>query len=380
MLRLVTWSGWVRCVQMEAQRRTTIADREAAGLMKWQNTKARQFRSAYRARVMKRDVLEHEVMNQLDTRVLQHIRAAVQTSDKETCTLSAQEVSSSFLLLIRSDVWTWQVPDNQLYLLAQRYDLPLELLPLKRIYHWLAGESPAFVDLYAPLPTQTLLLFSHLSQCFSLHSRILLQIRRIHEAYEARMLMREYLALLYTANVVRLSPSTTFSSEQRQRAVDILRGKDRVEYLPILQGREVESGANLNNQGILVQRGAFTSFHCGWNHRLCERCLAMGPARQESSRQCKCCGHHQYEANTVARDLRLEAQEAFPENDAPARVLWASSSERCDFMVLNAFLHALSPVGHDNREKLLSIRSGNLRCAVRTNPWCSCMTTFQLDH
>ncbi|KAE9031861.1 hypothetical protein PR001_g3624 [Phytophthora rubi] len=312
---------------------------------------ARKFLSAYRARVAKRENLQREIMIQLDARVLQHIRTAVQTSDKETCcTGSTSEISSTFLLLIRNDVWTWQVPDKQLYFLAQRYRLPLELLPLKRIHHWLAEESPAFVDLYAPLPTQTLLLFRNLSQYFALHSRILLQVQRIHEVYEAHMLMREYLALLYTANVVRLSPSTTFSSQQRQRAVDILREKDRAEYLR----RELESGGNLDNQGTLVQRGAFTSFHCVWNHRLCERCLAMRPERLEFSRQCKCCGHHQYEANTVTRDLRLEAQEVFFKKDSQTTTLvrrvWASASERCDFMVLNAFLHVLSPVNRDKHE------------------------------
>ncbi|KAJ8571565.1 hypothetical protein ON010_g5270 [Phytophthora cinnamomi] len=56
----------------------------------------------------------------------------------------------------------------------------------------------------------------------------------------------------------------------------------------------------------------------------------------------------------MARDLRLEAQESLVERDAqpptPARMKWASTSERCDFMVLNAFFHALSPVNHDCRE------------------------------
>ncbi|GMF50723.1 unnamed protein product [Phytophthora fragariaefolia] len=351
----LTWSGWQRYTRKEAQRKTIIAFREASGLTKWEKTMARRFLYAYRMRIANREHLEREIVSQLDARVLHHIRTAIQTSDVGPFPRSVHDISSLFLLLIRNDVWAWQVPNEQLYFLAQRYSLPLDLIPLKQIHHWLAEESPSFVDLYAPLPTQTLLLFDTLSQHFALHSRILAQIQQIREAYEAHMLMREYLALLYSANVVRLSPSTTFSSQQRQRAVDILFEKDRVEYLPNLNSTEFPSGGFRKNPVVLVQRDAFTSFHCVWNHHLCERCLAMRSAKLELSWNCKCCGHHHYEANTMSRSLQLEAQGVFIEKNSqdcnPTRVMWASTSERCDFVILNAFLHALAPVNHENREK-----------------------------
>lgn len=353
-----TWSGWLCCVHKEAQRRKLIAGREAAGLNKWLNAKARRYLSAYRERVARRAHLQSEIMHHLHTRVLDHIRAAIRTSSQAPSTQTAQEVSFTFLLLIRNDVWTWQVPDKQLYFLARRYTLPLDSLPLKQIHTWLIEEAPSFVDLFTPLPTQTLLVLQYLSQFFALHSRVLLQVQCARKVYEAHMLMREYLVLLYTANVVRLSPSTTFSSQQRQRAVNILQEKDRVEYLSRAQENKFEFDVQMNNRSATVERGEFTSFHCLWNHHLCKRCLAMRAERHEGSRQCKCCGHHDYESNTMARDLRSESREVAFEKDTissavhstnPTRKMWASTTERCDFMVVNAFLHVLAPVNHDNR-------------------------------
>jgi hypothetical protein len=347
----LAWSGWLRCVQKEAKRRELMAQREAAGWRKWRDEKASRFLSAYRRRLAKRVLLEHEVMNELDARVLRHIRTAVQT----TATKTAREVSSTFLLLLRNDIWTWQVPEKQLHFLAQRYALPLDSLPLQQLHHWLVEEAPVFVDLFAPLPTQTLRVLQHLSQYFTLHSRVLLQTQRVREVYEARLLMREYLALMNTANLVRLSPSTTYSSQQRQRAVAILHEKDRVEHLPSCKTRTLHMDVE-GDRDTAVERDAFTSFYCVWNHRLCRRCLAM--KSDEGSRQCKCCGLQPYEVNTTATDLRLESSQVSlgkaralspGRSTAPRRTLWASSTERCDFMVLNAFLHARAPVDHANR-------------------------------
>ncbi|KAF1774592.1 IQ motif, EF-hand binding site [Phytophthora cactorum] len=345
----LTWSGWLRYVQEEDQRRNLIAEREAAGLNQWCNAKAKWFLSAYQARIIKRVHLECEVMPRLNRRVLHHIRAAIQTKEEEPSIESAQDISSTFLLLIRNDIWTWREPHKQLHVLAERYNLPLGLLNLEQINRWLAEEAPSFVDLYAPLPTQTLLFLNQLSTYFSRHSHVLVEVQRIHEVYEAHMLAREYLTLLYAGNVVRLSPSTTFSAHQRQRAVDILQEKDHVEYLPISTDNEVESGM----ETLLVKRNAFTSFHCVRNHRLCERCLVIRAERNEASVQCKSCGHHHYERNTVARDLQLK--ERISDNETgiyasgPTQKLWVSTIERCDFVVVNAFLHDLAPVNHENR-------------------------------
>ncbi|ETL77946.1 hypothetical protein L917_21176 [Phytophthora nicotianae] len=157
----LTWFSWLRYVQNEDQTRKLIAEREAAGLNQWRSAKAKWFLSAHRSRIVKRESLECEIMPRLNCRVLHHIRNAIQTEEgEESSTKSSQDISSAFLLFIRNDIWTWRVPNKQLYTLAKRYNLPLSLLNLEQINQWLAEEAPDFVDLYAPLPTQTLLRFS----------------------------------------------------------------------------------------------------------------------------------------------------------------------------------------------------------------------------
>ncbi|GMF21515.1 unnamed protein product [Phytophthora lilii] len=331
VLMQLTWSSWLWYVKKESQRRKLIAEREAAGLMRWQNGMAQWFLLAYRKRVLLRDRLEQIIMKKLDSEVLKHIRAAITVDDDDFSICSAQNISSSFLLLVRNDIWAWQVPDKHLYFLAQQYNLPLDVLPLKQIHSWLGDEAPNFVDLYAPLPTQTLVVLKQLSHYFSLYSRVKMQVRSVCEIYEAHMVTREYLAVMYTSNIVRLTPATSFSSEQRKRAIQLLQQKDRAEYVLTMK---IDSNTQANQE-------------------------VLRPKVLEVSRQCECCGHHQYEDNTIARDLRLVSQDASSKSTAldevacyavALRTMWANRNERCDFIVLHAFLHALAPVDHCNRE------------------------------
>lgn len=320
------WRGWQCAVDSSRHQRQLIAQRVAAGVANWLRAQVQRLVDWWRRCLAERERLTLSVLPTIDPLVLNMMQHAVASVDGVMDDLSRRRHS---FLLFRDELVTeltrWRAPSVHEYELAKRYDQPLDDLPLGEIWAWVATLSG--LDLFQPFTARTLRILSELSQFYSLHNRVDVQVSRVWSIFEATMTMRDYLALLYEHDMVAWQPASTFLFQQRQRAAAKLQA------------------ANNNDQALVALTGnhrGFTSFHCLWSGDLCERCLMLQP-KTTRPRECACCGHRHSQRATEATKAVSRPWTSGSSNQRVADI------ERCDLLVVHAFLHALAPANHANR-------------------------------
>lgn len=381
---LQVWTAWKKFITFERARKASIEQRVERGMTKWITEKVFRLQRLHEIAMTNRRAATEQYAGQLDPVVLHSLEVQSQkvalelqpelTAKRELCAVLYEQ--------LLQEVSTWRAPTPHLIFLAERYTLPLEALPVAKIKSWLkrrrrnVSNSVGFLDLHAPFPIRTLRFLAKVSSCYALQHHVASQSRQIWVHYEAKMVVREYLALLYLNNQVVFSPATTFSPQLRHEAVLILRRKDQEEAM------ETGSTALFSSPRLPLSlpapsqpsRHAFTSFHCLWND-LCEKCIMLqsspvsagdGHSSVHLRRSCSCCGHRHFEKSTLVNQsyaafpkIAYKPSQSSPSSAAPTTMSSStgqqqyrklfSDSERCDFLVLNTFFQALAPLEHANR-------------------------------
>lgn len=224
------------------------------------------------------------------------------------------------------------------------------------------------VDLLPPLTARALQFLAAFSRFHTTHALVQRQTELVWARYEAMMAMRDYLALLLAHDLVAISKAMDFG--WRQRAIAFLRRGNRRERLPqqwAADNSSSSSGFTPEGSGSSHyshdKDDAFTRFHCLWSRDLCEKCFALRPtvnehvgAANSEPRECRSCGHRHLERSTACKLVPIASATASGSNNSVERGLgaarWVCASERCDFLVANAFLHALAPASSANRSEL----------------------------
>lgn len=384
---LTVWRAWNRHVSSERARKGLIAERVEQGLATWIAEKAKRLQRFCHATMAKRKHATEQLSTHLDPAVLHTLHAL--SSKMDSTRTGKRDLCFAFYQQALQDASAWEAPNEHLYRLAHRYQLQLEAFPIKKIRVWLkdkqqsptTGRGGVFVDLHTPFPIRTLEFLAQLSTYYALSDRVVRQSKQIWIRYEAKTVVREYLALLYAHNQVLFSPVTTYSAQLRQQAVKLLEGKDEADYMDHSESSSVSFAkkAAASKRPSPRPRSPFTSFHCLWND-LCEKCLALQPTfssevdengdnaqERQHQRVCSCCGHHHHQKSTAANlsyaafakktakhQNGLPVAAANPISDTFAlpntRELFCEQ-ERCDFLVTNAFFHALAPFEHEHRKQ-----------------------------
>lgn len=375
---LTAWSAWKNFIALERVRKALVEQRVERGMTTWVTERAIRLQRLHQIAMTKRRAATEQYAHQLDPVVLHSIevlsrKMALQQPPELT---PKRGLCTAFYEQLLHEMSTWRAPPPHLLFLAERYSLPLEALPVAKIKSWLkrrqrkVSNSVGYLDLHSPFPIRTLRFLAKVSSYYALQHRVASQIRQTWIHYETKLVVREYLALLYANNQVLFSPATTFSAQLRHEAVLLLQRKDQEEFMETGSQALFSVTASPRrpaSPSLLPSRHAFTSFHCLWND-LCEKCLMLQPqvatddghSSDHLKRSCSCCGHRHFKKSTAVN----QSHAAFPQiahkpshsisspmsslKDQHHQLLF-SDSERCDFLVLNAFFQALAPLEHDNR-------------------------------
>lgn len=379
------WNAWKSFIALERARKALIELRVERGMTKWIAERAVRLQRLHQITMVRRHAASEQYADQLDPVVLHtlEVLSRKMTQQQPPMLTSKRELCTAFYEQLLQEVHAWRAPKTHLRFLARRYTLPLGALPVAKIKAWLkrrrrnALNSVGFLDLRSPFPIRTLRFLAKVSSYYALQHRVASQTREIWIHYEAKMVVREYLALLYANNQVLYSPATTFSAQLRHEAVLLLRHKDQEEFMEAGSPLLFSSPRVPASPPLLPSRHAFTSFHCLWND-LCEKCLMLQPPISQATtvdghssvhlkRSCSCCGHRHFEKSTAVSQSyaafpkiahkpshSTPSPQPVPTTISPSTAnqqqqLLVSDSERCDFLVLNAFFQALAPLEHDNR-------------------------------
>lgn len=290
--------------------------------------------------------LIQQLMPTVDSMVLHHVRSARQQSHREQqqCHNDSSKVKMRpfeiFYQQMKQDVLSWRAPDSHWLRLAKRYQMPLEELPLELLTRWLSEREKTtadgqHLDLEEPFTCRTLEFLEPLSRWYALQHRVQWQIVQIRIQQQLRLVVRSYLALLFSANRIA---ATVDSAVKRLRAIRLLRQRDEDEqqHQQILALREGSPSAD-----------AFASFHSPLSD-LCENCLMLRVPTVPVERVCACCGHEHYAKSTSSAPSHVIVNRK-PERELRSRPQWVASDEKCDFLVLNAYFQALAPLDHAHR-------------------------------
>lgn len=378
-----TWGQWKRHTESARARNETIAERIRHGDRRWITAHARRIHQLYEIAMAKRRLATERLTPQLDADVLRLLDVVL--ASQASRLTDKRAICTAFYDRLVADVSVWRAPEPHLRFLAKRYGLRLEALPVNKIRAWLTrrqqhvADSDGFLDLYAPLVVRTLEFVAEVSAYYTLQTRVASQRRLVLAQYEAKIVVRHYLALLYANHRVVFSPATTASAQLREQALVVLVRRDKEEWIkdPVATelGRE-----SVSFRSEVPTRDAFTSFHCVMSD-LCEKCLALQHPPQQS---CLCCGHQRFERSTAAApghavsstvrrraaserasSLSAALDDDNDHNDNLSDQL-IDSQEACDFLVLNAVFHALAPLGHENRHAHASATLWKLAMAHAT--------------
>lgn len=369
----VVWSIWKQYAERERARKAAIAERMQQGRTRWIRDQVVRIQRLHQLAMARRSITTAQLAPQFDPFVLRSLEEVARRLRSQHREPTKRELCAALYEHLLQNVSSWRAPEPHLRYLAKRYSLQLEALPATRIRAWLrhkrrhVSDSEGFLDLHSPFPTRTLEFLAQMSTYYALERLVSSQRMQVRAQYEARMVVREYLALLYANNQVLYTPATISSAQCRREAVEILQRRDGEEWMhpTDASGKRPDPSSVDNENASAMTRHAFTSFHCVWSD-LCEKCLAL---QHHQSRTCACCGHRHSERSTAAtpghaasrksrlRSLAPESGEdsqsnasASPSNNPQEQLpRLVHDQERCDFLVINAFFHALAPLEHENR-------------------------------
>lgn len=301
----------------------------------------RLHRFLMRTREQRRKLIK-QLMPTVDPMVLHHVRSARQQCHREQQHRGDPSMLKTrpfeiFYQQMKQDVLSWRAPDPHWLRLAERYQMPLEELPLELLVRWLSEREKMTegqcLDLEEPLTCRTLEFLEPLSRWYALEHLVQWQIIQIRIQQQLRLVVRSYLALLFTANRVA---STVDSAAKRLRAIRLLRQRDKDEQQAASASRDGSPSAD-----------AFTSFHSPLSD-LCENCLMLRVPSVPVERVCACCGHEHHAQSTSSAPSHVIVNRK-PEHEPHDHPQWVASDEKCDFLVLNAYFQALAPLDHAHR-------------------------------
>ncbi|GLD95877.1 hypothetical protein PINS_up004555 [Pythium insidiosum] len=345
------WHHWQTFTRDQRARRAAIIARLEHGQREWLTTKATRLQTFFRRTQQVRATLENEIVPRLHPVLMQLIdqaeRAVSTTADLSDRTVQQQHFEA-FYELMKQYMRTWREPTAQHELLAKRYGFELERLPLERIWRWLRRQarrdavlSGWSLDLRASprFTVRALRFLDRVSHYWELYDRVQWQCDRLETQREATFVARDYLVQLYRHELVRSAPIgwSSLSAAQRLTAVQLLRQANEIEAL---------------SSSSFEDATAFTTFHSVWTD-LCERCLVM--CADDGDSKCSGCGHRRYARSTAAQSSVAPLSPPRKPTIEGAKgdyvaLRWVDDSERPDFLVIHAYLHALAPRRHPHRE------------------------------